>query len=124
MVGLAVGIACCVLIALFIRDELSYDRSHPDVDRLYRIKNIMSTSGDMVPAAITPAIYSKSFHEKYPDVLDFARFHSAGIGMMFAHGEERSYESGVVFADSSFLRMFHFPLAAGYAQTALVYIIV
>ena len=43
--GLALGLACCLLIALFVRDELSFDRSHPEVERLYRLEQDLDAAG-------------------------------------------------------------------------------
>ncbi|MDP9230324.1 MAG: ABC transporter permease, partial [Bacteroidota bacterium] len=53
--GLAIGIACCVLVSLFIIDELSYDKYNKNADRIYRVvKDFVNDDGSRLPDATTP----------------------------------------------------------------------
>ena len=54
VVGLAIGMAACMLIVLYIQDELSYDRYHPDADRIYRIVDDIESGGQTIQTAGSP----------------------------------------------------------------------
>ena len=55
ILGLAIGIACCLLVTLFILDELSYDRYNKESDRIYRVvKDFVNDDGSKLPDATTP----------------------------------------------------------------------
>ena len=55
IVGLAVGLACCLMIALFVRDELSYDRFHDDADRIYRVTIDAAIAEQEIRGPLSPA---------------------------------------------------------------------
>ena len=119
--GLAVGLACCVLIWLFVQDERSFDRQHPDAERLYRITNAIAASDDVLDVAITPAIYGPTLAEAYPEVEAFTRFHPGLGALLIERGAQRDFENTqrFAYADANFFDFFAFPLAQGDAATAL-----
>lgn len=118
--GLAVGIACCLLIVLYIQDELTYDRFHEKGDRIYRLVNSNQEDGQPTNANgsynVGPAI-AKDF----PEVEQAVRFVKMGWGekRVVAHGENRFYEARFYFADPNVFDVFTFPFRAGDARTAL-----
>src|SRR5258708_20547281 len=65
--GFALSIAACLLIALYIRDELSYDRSYPDTARLYRITGEHDHDGKIEKRAVWPPPLAKGFGEDFPE---------------------------------------------------------
>ncbi|MGD9347242.1 MAG: ABC transporter permease, partial [Candidatus Aminicenantes bacterium] len=104
--GLAVGMACCVLILLWVQDELSYDRFHEDYKQLYRL--ILKHEGKWFtssPWALAPIL-----KEEYEEVILCTRY--AQRSFVAAYGERSFYES-VAFVDPDFFKMFTFPLIAG-----------
>ncbi len=115
VIGLTVGMACFILIGLWVQDELSFDRFHEKKDRIFRILN-KTESGDLIPSptyALAPALKSL-----YPEVEEFSRvwfWHSS----LVKHGEKSFEEDGIHMADPGFFRMFSFPFIKGDPETAL-----
>ena len=72
--GLATGIACSLLILLFVKDELSYDRFHKDSDLVYRIvKDFVNDDGSKIPDATTPAALSPAMQKEIPGIAAITR---------------------------------------------------
>src|SRR5512132_751629 len=72
--GLATGIACSLLIFLFVTDELSYDRFHKDSDQVYRIvKDFVNDDGSKIPDATTPAALAPAMQKEIPDIASITR---------------------------------------------------
>ncbi|MEE8254880.1 MAG: ABC transporter permease, partial [Nitrosomonadaceae bacterium] len=73
--GLAIGLACCLMIYMYVRHELSFDKYHKDVDRIHRIPTIVKTGSVEKPFArgLTPLI--PTLRENFPEVETAARFH-------------------------------------------------
>jgi putative ABC transport system permease protein len=120
VLGLALGLACCLLIALFVGDELAHDRQHPAVDRLYRLTNHVTAAGDEMHIGISQAIYGPTAQEASPEVEAFVRLHPALERVLVRHGDARFFEERVFYADPSFFDLFGFPLRYGDPATALV----
>jgi len=120
--GLAIGIACCMVILIHIQDELSFDRFHANADRIYRVtRDWKRAEGGGTQAANTAAAVGPTLMAEYPAVEKFAR-------VMFPHpqsvlvnnGQNRFYEEGFYWVDSTFFDVFSFKLKRGHARTALV----
>jgi putative ABC transport system permease protein len=110
--GLAVGIASCLLIGLYIIDELSYDRYHTNADKIQRI-----VAGDWakMPPAIAPALVTT-----YPHLVEqTVRFWPVFSPAKMRHKEVVFVETGVVFADASVFAVFTWPFIAGNPAKAL-----
>ena len=104
--GLAVGMACCVLILLWVQDELSYDRFHENHKQLYRL--ILKHEGKWFTAS--PWALAPILKEEYEEVALCTRY--ASRSFVASHGERSFYES-VAFVDPDFFEMFTFPLIEG-----------
>jgi ABC-type antimicrobial peptide transport system permease subunit len=111
--GLATGMACSLLILLWVRDELSYDRFHPNAGRLYRIVCHVSD----LKASLSNAPLPGAMEAEVPEVAGTARLQKASH--LFTVGDRSFNEENVYYADPSLLRLFHFPLVKGDARTAL-----
>lgn len=116
--GLALGIACCVLILLFVRDELSYDRFHEKGKRIYRVFTDINFSGKELSIATTPPPMGPALSEDFPEITNVVRFRQAAKTLL-SYEKKRYYEKEVFFADSSLFRMMNFPLLKGDPETAL-----
>ena len=124
--GFALGIAACLLIALFVKDELSYDKSHVNGDRIYRILHEYDNNGkatlswaNQAPIAVT---LKKDFPEveKAARVLDFPIFKGAGSNQVKrADGNQSIYEQGFAYADHDILDILGIHLVAGDRAVAL-----
>ncbi|MFB6279241.1 MAG: ABC transporter permease [Salinibacter sp.] len=111
VVGLAVGIAACLLIALFVRHERSYDDFHEDADRIYRL---VSDWGDTaMPASTWPTI--DALRDQNPS-LELAPFFEASA---VVHRETKQFNEDPIFvARPSFFEVFTFPTRRGSAKAA------
>jgi putative ABC transport system permease protein len=111
--GLAIGMACSILILLWVQDELSYDRFHAQADNLYRIT---CTTPD-IKAAVSTAPMAAALKAQLPEAVNTVRLISSTN--LFSVGTRKFEEKHVFFADASFLELFSFPLLQGNPKTAL-----
>lgn len=116
--GLALGLASCVLILLWVTDELSFDRFHEKGDRLYRIDADMSFSGKPTYWSATPAMLSSVLAEEYPEV-EAAVTIKRRYRTLFQKDDKSFYEDGFVCASPSIFKMFTIPFIQGEAKSAL-----
>ena len=114
--GLAVGIACCLLIFLYVRDERSFDRFHEHADRLYRM-----TRGAAHAITSTPSNARFAFEETVPEAEHIVRVVDIGrFGAQVVRQEDRIFnESRIYYADPAFFTVFSFPFLRGDPTTAL-----
>ncbi|PSR55130.1 hypothetical protein AHMF7605_17270 [Adhaeribacter arboris] len=117
--GLAIGMAACLLIALYVRNELSYDTYHTAADRLYRVTiDIQSRAGNRVFAQ-TSAPLAAALQRDFPQVEKATRLHKQS-SQLVTYGPEKSfYEQNFYLSDPSIFEVFTLPLVKGNAQTAL-----
>jgi putative ABC transport system permease protein len=116
--GLAIGMAACLLIFLFVRDELSYDAYHEKADRIYRIAVDYKLRSQELEVATVGPVTGDMMISKYPEVEDAVRFRDHG-GQIIQYGDKSFRESRVIFTESSFFNIFSIPLIAGDQKTAL-----
>ncbi|MCJ7681521.1 MAG: ABC transporter permease, partial [Candidatus Aminicenantes bacterium] len=119
--GLAVGIACTMIIFLWMRDEVSYDRFHTKADRIYRV--VFSTSEDGRPTNANGSFgVGPALKKDFSEVSETARLRKMEQGgkRYVGYRDNKYYETGFFFAEPSFLTVFDFPLAKGDPATALL----
>lgn len=119
VLGLAIGIACCILILLYVQDELSYDRYHEKSDRIYRLAESATIAGRPIEAAVTPPPWAPVLAKEYPEIEQITRLKPPGSRWLIRYKENRFYERYFVFADSSVFDIFTIPLVQGNAKTVL-----
>ncbi len=112
--ALAIGMACSVLILLWVQDEKSYDRFNANAAHLYRLT---SNVGDF-KAAVSPAGMGEGLQKEMPSIKAAVRLRKQA-GMLFSVGEKKFEENKVFFADSNFLQVFSYKLIEGNAASAL-----
>jgi len=106
IMGLAVGMACCILILLWVQDELSFDKFHENYSDIYRtIPELQGTKYSSNPLALAAV-----FKEQYPEVRQIARFCSRY--WLLKYGDKIYNQSGAL-VDDDFLKIFTFPLIQG-----------
>ncbi len=115
IVGLALGLACFILIGLWVKDELSFDRFHENKDRIFRILNRLDngTASYSTTYALGPALKSQ-----YAEVEEACRVWP-WFGSLVKHGDLSFMEYDIALADPSFFKMFSFPLLQGDPETVL-----
>ncbi|HIG45235.1 MAG TPA: hypothetical protein EYQ20_01975, partial [candidate division Zixibacteria bacterium] len=73
IIGLAIGMASCILILLYVQDELSYDRHHEKAGQIYRLANEAHIGGQQIRSAQTPAPWGPALAREFPEVLQAMR---------------------------------------------------
>jgi putative ABC transport system permease protein len=115
--GLSFGLTCCLLIALYVQHQLSYDRFHEHAGDIYRVtEDVTLPSGTTALASATGPIGPALAHS-FPEVLRTVRF--KGASMLMAHGGKRFQEDHIYFTDSTVFDVFTLPLQQGDPRTAL-----
>jgi putative ABC transport system permease protein len=118
--GLSVGLACCMLIILYVLDELSYDRYNEKADRIYRVNSEILFGGNNMHFAVSPDPMGPTLKKDYPQVEQFVRLHQRGTWLVRKAGESTNLrESDITFADSTLFDVFTLPLISGDPKTAL-----
>jgi putative ABC transport system permease protein len=118
VVGLAVGVACCLLILLFVRDELSYDRHNDRLDRIYRVGLSAFVNNNALDAVYTSSPMAKALVDEVPEVEAASRVRRFGFPV-FRHGDKVFSEERVYWVDNAFFDIFTVPFVAGDPKTAL-----
>ncbi len=118
--GLAVGITCCILILLYVQDELSYDRFHENADRIYRVTSHFVLKDRGMNFASTAHVQGPMFKEAYPEVENYVRFNSYGSRRMIRYKDTSYAEEKFIWVDNSIFDIFTFNLIKGNPKEALV----
>src|SRR5262245_50444647 len=103
ILGLAIGLGCCILVGLFMKDELSYDKYNKDSGSIYRVvKDFVNDDGSTVPDATTPPAIGAFIQKDIPEIDHVARL-MPGWGAKFyvRNGERKFIEDNIYRADSS-----------------------
>ncbi len=117
--GLALALACGLLLVLFVQDEVAYDRFHEQGDRIYRVVSDIKQSADdeFGKMGTIGWPYGRILEADYPEVEDVVYLHAFPT-FPLVHNGERLYEN-MLYADEGFFGMFSFPLIEGSPETAL-----
>ncbi len=118
IVGLSVGVACCVVIALYLNNELSYDKHHEKRDQIFRIAEAQYRSGSFYEnSQNVGALIGPYMKRDYPEVSEYVRF--SPFRAFFRVDEQALYETDVQYADNSVFEIFTHQIVAGDKETAL-----
>lgn len=119
IMGLAVGLAVCILIFLWVQDELGYDRFHTNADRIFRvIEHEELSSGEILSYTQQGPALGPILKADYPEIQESVRFRIMNDRLVKS-GDLQFYERGFAFADPALLTMFTFPLKMGDPDSAL-----
>ncbi len=119
ILGLAAGLASCITILLWVRDETSYDRFHANAGAIHRVVvQAREPGGGSDSFAVLPPNLGPALKAEFPEVRLAARHLSVGQQIV-ASGEKRFFEKNVSLVDPEFFQIFSFPLRRGRAQGAL-----
>ena len=124
--GFALGITACLLISLYIRDELNYDRSYPDTARIFRLTDEFKDNGKIETGTAWPAPMAQALMTDFPEVEKAGRlmphegFDGAGSNeIRRADQLQNNYETRFTFADQGLLDILKIPMIAGDRDHAL-----
>ena len=116
--GLAVGMACAIIILLWIQDELSYDRFHENANNIYRVvEKWQYSSGEMDYNRVTPGPLAPVLKADYPEIILSTRYFGSFEKWQLTY-DEKSYLSPGGSVDNDFFSIFTFPFVKGNPQTA------
>ncbi|MCB0837506.1 MAG: ABC transporter permease, partial [Bacteroidetes bacterium] len=116
ILGLAVALGTCILILLFIQDELSFDRFHTRADQIYRVHINEHYEGRDIPNTVGPFILGPTIHQSIPEVEHLSRI--SQVNSQVKKGDFFDQES-VMMVEPDFFSMFDFPLLSGNQENPL-----
>ena len=117
ILGLSIGLTVCMLIFLYTKDEISYDRFHKNKEQLYRIFQIWQMGKDPSQSmGITTKIVGEAFAAQIPEVQQFVRVNGDPVTVK---KNNDVFTENPLFVEDNFFTLFTFPLAQGNARTAL-----
>jgi len=114
--GLAIGLACVLLIGMYVKDELSYDRFFKDASRIYRVNTHEKFGNNEFTAGHTPPPVGLALVNNYPEIESYTRIFKPGdeIVHYVNNGQKSSLnEKGILSVDSNFLQFFDYQLVEG-----------
>jgi putative ABC transport system permease protein len=120
--GLAIGIASCLLILIFVQSELSYDRFHEKAERVYRVGFTFHVGTNQFDAALGPCPLAAAMIDEFPEVEKAARIfarQSRGGDVFVRYGEKRYKENKFLWADPELLDILTIPFIEGNPEKAL-----
>lgn len=119
IVGLAAGLACFILIVLYVTDELSYDKHHKKASRIYRVNTDIVFGGNKLHLAVTSDLMGAVLKKDYPQVEEYVRFYDPMGIKRIKKENEYIRETNTVYADSTLFNVFTLPAIAGNTKTSL-----
>ena len=117
IVGLAVGMAACLLIFMYVKFELSYDKFNANFAHIYRLNTDIKAPSEVLHWSSATAPMGPALQADYPEVQSFARVFSTGY--LIVNGNNKFQENNLAFADNSIFKIFTFPFIEGDPATAL-----
>ena len=117
--GLSIGLACCILMTMFVQHELSYDKFHKNAANIYRVTSIADGPNGKVNLAITPAAWAPLIQKDYPEVKQVSRVLQNEKSILGQTGKEHSFSKNLLLVDSNFFRVFSYKLLRGKTNNAL-----
>ncbi|WP_343689507.1 ABC transporter permease [Chitinophaga sp.] len=117
ILGLAIGMACCMLIVLFVRNEYGFDNFHPNGNNIYRVTNSFTKAGETNYGSNTQWPVAPYLKNEISDIKASVRIMNMGTALYTF--QDKQYVDPVAYADAGFFTLFNFPLVKGNAATAL-----
>ena len=114
--GLALGLACAMLIILYVKDEVSYDKFHKNVKNIYRVTSMMYYDGEIHKDGNTGFLQGPRFTQNVPGIQSFVRVQDGTEDVKMRSEIESRH---LLYVDSSFFSVFSFPLISGNPKTCL-----
>lgn len=118
ILGLALGLAVCLLIVLYVVDELSYDRHNTKYERIYRVNSDLKYGGVLTSFAIVAPPVADALKTNFPEVENAVRI-SPALNIRFKKGTEEIAEDKVLYCDPTLFAVFTLPMIDGDPKTAL-----
>src|ERR1700730_4271684 len=120
ILGLATGLACFLLITMYVMDELSFDRYNEKANRIYRINSDIKFGGGNLHLPVTSDAMGAVLKKDYPQVEEYTRIYNSGGLNMIKKQNEFISEPNIAYADSNLFKVFTLPMIDGDPNTALI----
>ncbi len=117
--GLALAIACLLILGVYLRSELTYDHSHANYKRIFRVVNEFEINGKLDRFAVTSPMLGPMLEEENADVQAFVRFQRGGDQRFVQHGDDGAYWTDVYVTDPNVFDVFTHKILYGDPHTAL-----
>ncbi len=118
--GLIIGITSCALIAIYIVNELSYDKHHINSENIYRVAVKRSYPNQEIKSAATQRPFADYLRSNFPEVINAARVSKERAGnVIVKNGEKSFYENHLIFSDNNLFEIFTIPFIKGDPEAAL-----
>jgi putative ABC transport system permease protein len=118
VLGLALGLATCLLIVFYVFDELSFDRYNVNLEHIYRLNNNIKFGGNEGSYSESPAPTAAALKADFPEIEQVTRFRQRG-GNLVKKGDHNIQEDMMVYADPTIFKIFTLPMVDGDPATAL-----
>lgn len=115
--GLTAGLVCFAFIALWVIDEISYDKFNKNYDRIVRVTGIAKTETGIDASAVSSAPMAKALKDDYPEVENTVRLHLREE--IITHNNQQILQPGILLTDPSFFEVFTYKMTSGNVHTAL-----
>jgi putative ABC transport system permease protein len=117
ILGLALSMACCLIISMYVFNELSYDSFHKNLPDIYRITEKQDQAGTLYDVAVTPGPLAPALQKDFPEIQNTVRFGNWGGALK--NGSNTFEENNILLTENSVFIIFNFPLLKGNPATAL-----
>ena len=122
--GLSLGIACCLILGLFLHKELTYDQHHENHKRIYRIAGELTANGVSNKMAVTSPALAPLLKKENPEIIDYVRFAVITLpdtpGWPFYSGNDTYFWKNIYTVDPNIFEVFSYDIIYGDPKTALV----
>lgn len=122
LTGLSIALTCVILIIVYIQDEIKFDKTLPDSERIYQVNIDANFGGQAFAGAFTPPTVGPALHSEFPEIETYTRLYRMGNEVVSRAGAANNTffkEEGILAVDSNFLGVFKYPLEAGNAVSCL-----
>ncbi|MFC2164693.1 ABC transporter permease, partial [Acidobacteriota bacterium] len=119
IIGLAIGMACSILIVNYIHFKLSYDKYHENADQIYRISMDVEFGERPVKIAVSNHPIGNYLVENYPEVLNSAKFRRYEYRTLVEYQDKQFFEDSVFYAENSVFDIFSYSMVNGNPDSAL-----
>lgn len=117
ILGLAIGISCCLLIYLYVNYELSYDSYNDKADRIFRMTSVVQSQTKEDRFAPTSPIMGQKLKDNFPEIEQMARLNPSSRPISYQ--DKKFFDTKLFYADSTLFDVFTFPVVEGNLKTAL-----
>ncbi len=117
--GLAIGITCCLLILFYVFYELSYDRFYKNADRIFRINTDLKFGATELALPVCSDMMGPILKRDYPQVEEYTRIYNINDNVYMKKGNQFYNERRMACVDSTFFKVFSFPVLYGSTKDAL-----